>query len=1200
MMPSIQSIKEAQARFSRIARTKSFRLPAIVRLVIFISAASVFAVPLFTAPDSTHAQRELFATRTFKQDAATSQILPAAGCTGASFNQPAGSPLSAGINPRAMVSADFNLDAKPDLAVMGESSNDLNIFLGNGSGGFSKTPASPIALGFSSVNIAAGDFNLDGKPDLIVSISATSNVAILIGDGAGAFTMSTLTVPAGSFVGGLVVSDFNNDGKQDFAVANFSGKNVSIMLGNGTGGFSAAPGSPAPAGTNPAGVTSGDFNKDGKLDLAVSNVSSNDVTVLLGNGNGSFTQAPQSPVATMGSFPVRVIAGDLNSDGTLDLVTANNNSANVSILIGNGNGTFQPGTPLAVANGPSSVSIADLNLDGKADLLVSATGNDKVHLFLGNGVGGFAQASGSPITTGNTPQANVVADYNLDGRPDFAVANYNANTVAIELNTCNAQPCPGVTFSTVAGSPFPAQDRGITIADFNLDGKLDLAMTSANGSTGLSILLGNGSGGLTPAAGSPIPNQFGGLSIASGDFNLDGKPDLATPRSGSAGLSIWIGNGSGGFGTPQVAGGIMFPKALVAADINRDGKVDLVSSSATGGVSVMLGNGTGGFSVGTVFPAGSNSSGVAVADFNGDGKPDVAVANFGSNNLHIFLGDGTGALTQANGSPIVVGTGPDAVVSGDFNRDGKPDLAVANVTSSNVTILLGSGNGSFTQVVGSPFAIGANPSSLAAADFNLDGTLDLAVATGASKTVSILVGNGSGSFSPGNGSPLVGINNATTLAAGDFDLDGRPDLAIVNNDVSGVTVNLNACAAPAPTPTPTPTATATPTPTPTPTPVPNVVQFNPANYGVTEACTAITVTINRSGDTSTPATVDYSTADVTATARTDYVSVAGTLQFAPGDTSKSFVVLINDDSIFEGAETFSVTLSNPSGVALGAPSTAGVTIGDNPVEPPGNVIDDAQTFVCQNYHDFLNRQPDQSGWDFWTNQITSCGADAACREARRVNVSAAFLLSIESQNTGYLIERLYKTAYGNAFGTSTLGGNHQLAVPVVRFSEFLPDTQQITKGVIVLQPGWEQVLETNTQSFISQFVQRSRFKTAFPLSMTPAQFVDTLNANAGTPLSQTERDQLVSDLSTNVKTRAQVLRAIATDADLANAEFNRAFVLMEYFGYLRRNPNDPQDTDYTGFDFWLTKLNQFNGNYVDAELVKAFLSSTEYRQRFGP
>jgi hypothetical protein len=173
-------------------------------------------------------------------------------------------------------------------------------------------------------------------------------------------------------------------------------------------------------------------------------------------------------------------------------------------------------------------------------------------------------------------------------------------------------------------------------------------------------------------------------------------------------------------------------------------------------------------------------------------------------------------------------------------------------------------------------------------------------------------------------------------------------------------------------------------------------------------------------------------------------------------------------------------------------------------------------------------------------------------------------------------------------------------VPIVRLNEFLPDTQQIGLGIVVGQGNWEQQLENNKQAFTAEFVQRSRFTSAFPPSMTPAQFVDTLNANAGNPLSPFERDLLVSELSNAVKTRAQVLRQVAEDRDLNSAEFNRAFVLMQYFGYLRRNPNDPQDTDYTGFDFWLTKLNQFNGNFVNAEMVKAFITSGEYRNRFGP
>src|SRR5437762_12679777 len=210
--------------------------------------------------------------------------------------------------------------------------------------------------------------------------------------------------------------------------------------------------------------------------------------------------------------------------------------------------------------------------------------------------------------------------------------------------------------------------------------------------------------------------------------------------------------------------------------------------------------------------------------------------------------------------------------------------------------------------------------------------------------------------------------------------------------------------------------------------------------------TTITITVNRIGNPTSAASIDYNTSDVTATERGDYITALGTLSFAPGETSKSFVVLINEDSYKEGNETFNVNLSNPSGASLGAPSIATVTIIDDATEPVTNAIDDPRNDVCQHYHDFLNRQPDQSGWDFWTNEIASWGTNQSCIDLKRINVSAAYFLSIEFQQTGYLVERVYKTAYGDANGTSNLGGAHQLAVPISHFSEFLRDTRRIGQG----------------------------------------------------------------------------------------------------------------------------------------------------------
>ena len=260
-----------------------------------------------------------------------------------------------------------------------------------------------------------------------------------------------------------------------------------------------------------------------------------------------------------------------------------------------------------------------------------------------------------------------------------------------------------------------------------------------------------------------------------------------------------------------------------------------------------------------------------------------------------------------------------------------------------------------------------------------------------------------------------------------------------------------------------------------------------------------------------------------------------------------------------------------------------------------NPLDTATYFVRQQYLDFLNREPDEAGFNFWVNNIEACGSDANCRAAKTVDTSAAFFLSIEFQQTGYLVYRMYDAAYGNIAGAP---------VPL-RLGEFKPDKQAISRDLIVNRSGWEAVLEQNKQAFAAEFVQRSRFTTAFPTSMTPAQLVDKLFLNAEVKPAASDRTAAINEFgsaaaASDVAARARALRDVAENSLLQQQEFNRAFVLMQFIGYLRRNPNDSPDTDYTGYDFWLTKLNQFNGNYNAAEMIKAFIVSTEYRQRFGP
>ena len=254
-----------------------------------------------------------------------------------------------------------------------------------------------------------------------------------------------------------------------------------------------------------------------------------------------------------------------------------------------------------------------------------------------------------------------------------------------------------------------------------------------------------------------------------------------------------------------------------------------------------------------------------------------------------------------------------------------------------------------------------------------------------------------------------------------------------------------------------------------------------------------------------------------------------------------------------------------------------------------SLINDSQFFVTQQYLDFLNRQPDGPGLSFWRGNIDSCGPNAQCREVKRIDTSAAFFLSIEFQRTGFLVYRLYKVSFP---------ARPERARGLPRYQEFIRDTQDIGRDVVVGNIGWEQKLEVNTVAFLNDFIARAEFQANFPAQLTEAQYVDKLNTMTGGALSQAERNALVNGMIAGLETRATVLRKVAEDADFSAAEFNRAFVLMQYFGYLRRNPDQAPDSDFSGYDFWLGKLNQFGGDFRRAEMVKAFINSTEYRDRF--
>jgi len=588
------------------------------------------------------------------------------------------------------------------------------------------------------------------------------------------------TFAAGSGTASVAVGDFNGDGKQDLAVPNYSKWYVSVLLGNGDGTFKAA-GNYGVAGY-PVSVTVGDFNGDGHLDLAVachgysySNIPDN-VTVLLNKGDGTFQSAVYYAV---GASPSSVTVGDFNHDGYPDLAVANGGTTTVSVLFNNGDGTFQAAVNYGVHWSPSSVTVGDFNGDGKLDLAVANQGSGDVSVLINNGDGTFQGAVNYGADTG--PRSVTVGDFNGDGYLDLAVANQTNNDVSVLLGNGDGTFQGAVNYA-VGNSP-----QSVTVRDFNGDGYLDLA-TANNGSGDVSVLLGKGDGtfqgAVNYAAGSGLQ------AVTVGDFNGDGTADLAVASSYGY-VSVLLGNGNGTFqAAPEYTTGHT-PTSVALGDFNGDGKLDLaVANRYSPNVSVLLGNGDGTFQAPVNYTVGGGPTSVAVGDFNGDGKLDLAVANsgYGYNQVSVLLGNGDGTFQAAVG--YAAGTTPWSVAVGDFNGDGYLDLAVANYDSYNVSVLLNNGDGTFAAAVNYG-AGGYYPQSVTVGDFNGDGKPDLAVANSYMSTVSVRLNNGDGTFK-GEVRYSLGAAGGYSVAVGDFNGDGKLDLALAcyNSYASWVSVLL--------------------------------------------------------------------------------------------------------------------------------------------------------------------------------------------------------------------------------------------------------------------------------------------------------------------------------------------------------------------------------------------------------------------------
>src|SRR6202034_3238440 len=695
---------------------------------------------------------------------------------------------SGGSETYNAATADLNGDGKLDVVMASQCSSNncsngaVTVLLGNGDGTY-QTPVS-YATGTSTRFVALSDVNGDGKLDILAanycnSDCSSGTVSVLLGNGDGTFQPAVAYNTGTSSSIAMVVRDVNGDGKPDLlvldqCVGSCASGGLSVLLGNGDGTFQNAV-SISSVGSNSNGVAIGDVNGDGHADLVVSNqcnsssiCTSGTVSVALGNGNGTFQTAVQYPSG--GLYTQSVALGDLNGDGKLDIVATNQcqsnsnceNGNSTSVLLGNGDGTFQLNASYAAGSsnfdeleGPSlsTVSLADTNGDGKLDVLVTNScsgadfdcGSGAINVLLGYGDGTLQ--AGIIYSAPGSANGLATGDVNGDGKPDLVIANEcntdcSAGTVSILLNNGDG------TFQT--GNTYPSGGQYTLWAatgDVNGDGKADIVLSNQCGvpnvctTSSVSVLLGNGDGTFQSATSYSLTSTDG-ESIVLGDVNGDGKLDIVVviqcadnTCSGGA-VDVLLGNGDGTF-QPAVAYSSAGVYAIGGAigDVNGDGKADIVlindcndNTCANGTAAVLLGNGDGTFQPAVLYSTGGQSANsMQLADINGDGKLDIVAENRCASNsncstgsLVVLLGNGdgtfqTGIATVMNSQFFFSQT----LVVADFNGDQKLDVAFGGAD----TFLLGNGDGTFQA----PMSLGTSGNSTVVADFNGDGRPDLAI-----------------------------------------------------------------------------------------------------------------------------------------------------------------------------------------------------------------------------------------------------------------------------------------------------------------------------------------------------------------------------------------------------------------------------------------------------------------------------------------
>ncbi|CAF0913691.1 unnamed protein product [Adineta steineri] len=693
-----------------------------------------------------------------------------------------------GTTPSDIAIGDVNNDNHRDIIITVDYSYNILIFLGYGNGTFVQGNTYSTGSGSHPFSITVGDLNNDNQLDIVVSNCVTNNVVVFIGEGDGTFSnQRTYSTGNNSCPTWVVLSDINNDNILDIVVADKGTNMIGIFLGstymNGILEDTYSTGSSP----HPHGLALGDFNHDGQLDIAIANYGLNNVGVLLGHTNGTF---PLQTVFSTGdlSFPTSVAVVDLNNDNELDIIVANSATENVGILYGYGNGSFTNLNMYSTGVGsiPQAVTIGDFNNDKKLDIAIVDSGTNRVLTLLKYDTGSFRFQSTFSTGTDSAPSAVAVADLNNDGWLDFVSAN--SDNVGIFLGLSNDIFSNQTTYSTGIKSLTIA----VTIADLNNDSYLDIVVSNLH-TDNVGIFLGYGNGTFTNQTTFDTGYHSGPIAVVVADFNNDSRLDIAVALQFSGGMGVFLGHGNGTFSSVVIylidsnAGS----SSIATGDLNNDNRLDIVVSNyLRGSISISYGDGDGNFFNLTSYTTGSGSgpSMIVVRDLNNDAILDIAVANFGTDNIGVFFGNMNHSFHDQITFSTGHGSAPNALVVEDFNDDNQLDIAFVNFGTNYLGVLLGCINGTFFDPLTYSTGENSQPIFLAVGDFNNDKRLDIVVSNFGTDNIGMFFGYVNEGFLNAPAYSTGSYSQVTSIAVGDFNNDTRLDVIITNNATSNVKV----------------------------------------------------------------------------------------------------------------------------------------------------------------------------------------------------------------------------------------------------------------------------------------------------------------------------------------------------------------------------------------------------------------------------